>query len=59
MRYYLADVFIWIAKFFYKVHVKLDNYTSWILDTEENLFTYEEIEARIDNAIIEQMENQL
>ena len=59
MRYYLSLPFIWLAKVFYDIHVTLDRNTSWILDEEENLFTYEEIGARIDAEILKQMEKQL
>lgn len=59
MKYYLSLPFIWLAKAFYNVHVILDRHTSWILDEEENLFTYEEIGARIDAEILNQMEKQL
>lgn len=59
MRYYLSFPFIWLARLFYNIHVRLDSYTSWILDEEENLFTYEEIGARIDAGIINEMEKKL
>ena len=59
MKYYLSLPFIWLAKAFYSIHVMLDSHTSWILDEEENLFTYEEIGARIDAEILDQMEKQL
>jgi hypothetical protein len=59
MSYYLSLPFIWLARIFYNIHVRLDSYTSWILDEEENLFTYEEIGARMDKEILNQMEEQL
>jgi len=59
IRYYLSLPFIWLARVFYNIHVSLDGYTSWILDEEENLFTYEEIGARLDAEILNQMEKQL
>ena len=59
MRYYLSLPFIWLARIFYDIHVRLDGYTSWILDEEENLFTYEEIGERIDREILAEMEKHL
>jgi hypothetical protein len=59
MKYYLSIPFIWIAKFAYNIHVSLDRHTSWILDLEENLFTYEEIGQRMDDTILKIMEEQL
>ena len=59
MKYYLSIPFIWLARLFYNIHVRLDRYTSWILDEEENLFTYKEIGERIDREILAEMEKQL
>ena len=63
IRYYLSLPFIWIARASYDIHVSLDRYTSWILDEEENLFSYEEVGERIDHVrdriVIDKMEKQL
>lgn len=59
MKYYLSLPFIWLARVFYGIHVRLDGYTSWILDEEENLFTCEEIGERMDREILAEMEKQL
>ena len=59
IKYYLSLPFIWIARASYDIHVSLDRYTSWILDEEENLFSYEEVGERIDRIVIDKMEKQL
>ena len=59
MKYYLSLLFIWVARGAYDVHIRLDDNSSWILDKEDNLWSYEEIGERIDEEILNEMEKKI